>query len=163
MTDILDKFAYFDDVSNVQQEHAYTELQGAIPGIDGDRTMDQDRRENHEPDGFDNKEFYAIQKRRKRIIERLKKMRAMHKKLEDMRKMDGNAAFQPTPSYTSPYGATGTEGTLTYPSVEYYSGSVLNDPGAITNNPYNTTYQQAAERTVRLQLRASFFRSHKSA
>jgi hypothetical protein len=38
------------------------------------------------------------------------------------------------------YGYTGLEGSLEYP-LEYYSGSISEEPGAITGNPYNNTYQ----------------------
>jgi hypothetical protein len=163
MNTLFEKCAYFEDVSNVQQEHPYSELNGFMFGVDGDRTQDQDRRENHEPDGDDLKEFREFHKKQKNRLNRLKKMRKMHKKLKEMKKEDGSMpTLRPTPFYTSLYGYTGLEGSFDY-DLEYYSGSVINEPGAITNNPYNNTYQQASERNVRRILRESFFKSHISA
>lgn len=66
--------------------------------------------------------------------------------------------FTPHPFYQSQYGYTGFEGAYTSP-LEYYSGSISEEPGAITNNPYNNTYQSSsiASRIERIKIRAMIF------
>lgn len=64
--------------------------------------------------------------------------------------------LEPHPFYQSQYGYTGFEGAYTSP-LEYYSGGISEEPGAITNNPYNNTYQLANDRSARIKIRAMIF------
>jgi hypothetical protein len=66
--------------------------------------------------------------------------------------------FEPHPFYQSLYGYTGFEGAYTSP-MEYYSGSIAEEPGAITNNPYNNPYQSSATASSieRIKIRAMIF------
>jgi|SRR5271166_828979 len=153
MIHLLQKYGFWDEMTNVQQEHSFDEMNSFQHGVDGDRTLDQDRRENHSPDGDDDlEEIKEMKQKRDKRLARIKKMK---NKVKDMKKDDGDVALQPTPFYSSVYGYTGLEGTFEIP-VEYYSGGITNEPGAITNNPYNSIYQPASERLVRLILRASY-------
>jgi hypothetical protein len=129
------KYSYNDNI-NTQQEYVADEF--FSPGVNTKEDTDTDKLENRERDGNEFREF-----RRNNRLRKLKKLKK--KKLK----------IQPTSS--TPYGYTGFEGAYTSP-LEYYSGSITNDPGAITNNPYNDTYQTAHSRNERLKIRAMIFK-----
>jgi hypothetical protein len=85
------------------------------------------------------------------------KILKLKKKIKD-KKQKKKKVFQPHPFYESAYGYTGFEGAYTSP-LEYYSGGISEEPGAITNNPYNNTYQAslASSRAERIKIRAMIF------
>jgi len=110
---------------------------------------------NHQRDGKEFDEF--SRKSRLRKLKRLLKLMKLKKK-------DKQNVFTPTPFYSSQYGYTGFEGAYTSP-LEYYSGGVMEEPGAITNNPYNNSYQGgsfsgASLRNERLKIRAMIFNDY---
>jgi hypothetical protein len=155
MSNFLLKCAFFEEMGNVQQQYLWNELGQNIPGTDPEKSGDldnlirfidsgrgqyQDTQSNYQRNGKLDHEFIDMKKRRQKRFDRI---RRMHKKLKDMKKEDGNIAFNPTPYYSSQYGYTGLEGTFEFP-LAYYSGALTNEPGAITNNPYNTIYQAAS-------------------
>jgi hypothetical protein len=86
----------------------------------------QDRWENRNPDGseFENPET---------DVDDIKE-----KKEEE----ENNPPLQPGSFYPMMYGYVGLEGATSTP-LEYYSGGISEEPGAITNNPYNNIYQMA--------------------
>jgi hypothetical protein len=120
------------------------------PGVVIDKDKYQiDQSATHQRDGHEFDEFRKF--KRKKRLKRLKRLQ----RLNEMRE---NPTIQPSPFYQSLYGYTGFEGAMTSP-LEYYSGSILEEPGAITNNEYNNSYQGgsfsgASDRGVRLQIRA---------
>lgn len=67
--------------------------------------------------------------------------------------------FEPHPPYDSAYGRIGIDG-LTTDLLDYYSGSISEEPGAITNNVYNTVYQSASARDIRLKIRAMIYEDY---
>ena len=112
--------------------------------------------ENRQRDGNEFEEFKRF--RRKKRLNRLKRLT----KLKKMKRKKN--VFTPAPFYSSQYGYTGFEGAMTSP-LEYYSGSISEEPGAITNNPYNNSYQGgsfsgASSRNVRLKIRGMIFKDY---
>jgi len=107
----------------------------------------------------DGKEFDEFKKfRRKKRLDRLK----MLMKLKKMKSKKD--VFTPSPFYPSAYGYTGFEGAYDSP-LEYYSGGIMDEPGAITNNPYNNSWQgnsyaSANSRNARLKIRAMIFKDY---
>lgn len=65
--------------------------------------------------------------------------------------------FEAHAPYESAYGRISIDG-LTTDLLDYYSGSISDEPGAITNNVYNTIYQSASSRDVRLKIRAMIYK-----
>ena len=123
------------------EEDDETKLRHATEDKDEEKDEDYDEYVNpDDPEGHENNEddefMLNIEKHR-------------HKK---------DHMFQPHPFYQSLYGYTGFEGAYTSP-LEYYSGSIAEEPGAITNNPYNSPYQSSAiaSRIERIKIRAMIF------
>jgi hypothetical protein len=171
---LLQKCAFFDEMTNVQQENSWNMLNEFVPGTDPDNMNDgldetyphsidfdrgayKDTLSNVQRDGHLFREIAEFRRKRKDRLNKIRKMRRNLKenrdKLKEMKRDDGNLGFSPTPYYSSAYGYTGLEGTMEFP-LEYYSGALTNEPGSITNNPYNTIYQSATERAIRRKIRA---------
>lgn len=151
---------YPDSSSSIQQTNSFFQSdpypfnQYFPPGMVTDRPMNLDRLENHQRDGKDFEEFKRF-KRRKRL-NRLRKLLKL-KKMKSKKNV-----FTPAPFYSSEYGYTGFEGARTSP-LEYYSGSIMDEPGAITNNPYNNTWQgnsYASSRIERIKIRSMIFNDY---
>lgn len=158
---IIQKYSYNDEAPNAWmpdsnsffQEDPYPFNQYYPPGEVLDREDYNDRMEDHQKDGKDFEEFKRFKRK-----DRIKKL----KKLLKLKKMKKEDVPQPHPFYSSMYGYTGFEGAMTSP-LEYYSGSIMEEPGAITNNPYNDSYQGgsfsgASSRIERIKIRAMIFR-----
>lgn len=127
---------------------------GMIDGADGGGDK-LNPSANRQRDGEEFDEF--SRKNRLRKLKRLVRMMKLKKK-------DKQNIFTPAPYYSSQYGYTGFEGAYTSP-LEYYSGGVTEEPGAITNNPYNNSYQGgsfsgASSRNERLKIRAMIFKDY---
>ena len=164
---IINKYSYNDanpngwmpENNSFFQEDPYPFNQYYPPGEIVDRDDYNERQSNHQRDGKDFEEFNQF--KRKNRIKRLKRLRKLLK-LKNMKKKKN--VFQPHPFFSSPYGYTGFEGTTTSP-LEYYSGSIMDEPGSITNNPYNDTYQgnsfaNANSRSERIRLRGMIFKEY---
>lgn len=133
--------AYNDppEANNYFQQESFPFDEFHPPGDTQNREAGEERLEDHQRDGKEFKEFDQF--KRKKRISKLRKL------LKEMKNDGNNPPMQPTPFYSSVYGYSGFEGAMTDP-LEYYSGSISEEPGAITNNPYNTIYQSAANNTV---------------
>ena len=134
------------------------DIKGYIPGDASNESQHENmhRRENDtlddikqdDEDKINDDEEESEEDKEDDEIEDIKEDRKEHKhKKQDV--------FQPHPFYQSQYGYTGFEGAYTSP-LEYYSGSIAEEPGAITNNPYNNPYQSSstASRIERMTIRA---------
>lgn len=124
-----------------QHENQHSRDKGSLSEIEEetDRDYEEDGDEESEDDKEDDE------------IEDIKKDRKEHKhKKKDV--------FEPHPFYESQYGYTGFEGAYTSP-LEYYSGSISEEPGSINNNPYNNPYQSSstASRVERIKIRTMIF------
>lgn len=134
------------------QEDPYPFNQYFPPGMALDKDDYHRVSTDYQRDGkdFDFKELRKNRLKRLRRIKRMQTLKGMKAKKKPV--------LQPTPFYSSMYGYTGFEGAMTSP-LEYYSGGIMDEPGAITNNPYNDTYQGnsfslASIKNERIQIRA---------
>jgi hypothetical protein len=106
-----------------------------------EKPLDLDKFENQNREGEDFEEFDA--KKKDDEWEKFKrKVKKIKRKLKKEKPKD--VALSPHPFYSSMYGASGIEGPLSGSGLEYYGGGLSEEPGAITNNPYNTVYQSAS-------------------
>jgi hypothetical protein len=158
LIDILKKYSYNDQVSSEWMPDSnsfFNEQSGPFnqyfpPGTIEDRDDLNDMSENHQKDGKDFEEFKQFKRlKRRNRLKRLMKLRKNKKKKN---------VFQPAPFYSSMYGYTGFEGAMTSP-LEYYSGTIADNPDAITN-PYNNTYQGASLDTERIKIRGMIFKDY---
>lgn len=154
---LINKYSYNDDpVADMPDSNTFYQEdpdpynQYYPPGEIKDNEDYGDQMGNRQRDGNEFEEFKEFRKKRK--LERIKKLLKLRKKKK-------KNVFQPTPFYSSEYGYTGFEGAMTSP-LEYYSGSIMDEPGAITNNPYNNTYQQASDRSERIKIRGMIFKDY---
>jgi tRNA nucleotidyltransferase/poly(A) polymerase len=135
------------------QEDPYPFNQYYPPGEIVDKEHYYTDRSDKQPD---DDELDDIKERRLKRLKRIKRMQ----KLKEM-KGKNEPILEPTPFYSSLYGYTGFEGAMTSP-LEYYSGGIMDEPGAITNNPYNDTYQgnsfSIASKNERILIRAMILR-----
>lgn len=146
--------AWVSESNSFFQEDPYPYNQYTPPGMVEDDADKLNPSANRQRDGSEFDEFRAF--KRKKRLRRLKSLLNMKKKKQDV--------FQPTPFYSSMYGYTGFEGAMTSP-LEYYSGSISEEPGAITNNPYNNSYQGgsfsgASVKNERILIRAMIFNDY---
>ena len=111
--------------------------------IDNYENIARDGKElsNDEDDDKNDEELKKIEKRRKK------------------RKKKKQKVFEPHPFYSSLYGYTGFEGAYTSP-LEYYSGSIADEPGSQTINPYNSTYQIANDNSVKIIIRSMILKDY---
>lgn len=160
----MKKFSYNEANSNSWgtegnsffQEDPYPFNQYYPPGMIDYRDEHTDSMSNRQRDGKEFEEFDKF--KRKKRLNKLRKLL----KLKNMKRKKN--VFQPTPFYSSMYGYTGFEGAMTSP-LEYYSGGIMEEPGAITNNPYNNSYQGgsfsgASSRSERMKIRGMIFKDY---
>jgi hypothetical protein len=64
--------------------------------------------------------------------------------------------YEPHPFYESLYGYTGFEGAYDDGNspLEWYSGSIADEPGSQVINPYNSTWQLASDDSVKIVIRS---------
>lgn len=119
-----------DELADNMNRYENKSRDGSEPSVEKDKEQDEESQDDKDED-----EIESIEKRRKK-----------HKKNKQQ-------ALEVHPFYQSLYGYTGFEGAYTSP-LEYYSGSIADEPGAQTINPYMNTYQYASDNSIKIKIRA---------
>ena len=115
----------------------------------------------------EDKEIKNIKRRQRKRLMILNKLKSMKKEdreqfLEQLRNTKDNPTLSPTSWFDNLYGWTflGNEGLYSSP-LEWYSGSIVDEPGAQTQNPFANTYQSSAvgssSNSEKIQIRAMIF------
>lgn len=126
---LIKKYSYPNGQHDYLYDNSYTTI-----GMNDELVENQDIFVNKDKSGIGYDEHFKPNKK--------------HNKCKRCGKM-----IQPHPFYSSLYGYTGFEGAMSSP-LEYYSGSITDEPGDTTNNPYNTVYQLASGENERITIRS---------
>jgi len=158
---LVTKYSYYNGNPDYLEEfspfHGYYQPgQAAGEALDKQQNY-SDYFNDKQRDGKEFKEFEEFRKKRNKKLKRIKQLQKLKKlrkmKEEEIPEQDKKDVFEPHPFYSSMYGYTGFEGAYTSP-LEYYSGSIADEPGSQTINPYNSTWQLASDNSVKIIIRS---------
>jgi hypothetical protein len=155
---LVKKYSYYNGNPDYLEEfspyHGYYQPGRAAPEALDKELNYSDYFSDTQRDGKDFKEFEEFKKKRNKKLKRIKLLQKLKKmKEEDIPAQDKKDVFEPHPFYSSMYGYTGFEGAYTSP-LEYYDGSIADEPGSQTINPYNSTWQLASDDVVKIIIRS---------